>query len=168
MGFENDKKEITHKDLERFITKHELLEKEMTLNKNAQRLHEKSLEKIEAVESKVGDLQVLVLPLVEFSKATASNTERLVSSFDKFAEKQEEFVKKQENTNSNLFKKINVHEVELAKRQEKMNSYEANKDNDLEKEKMKNSTKATIITGIVTFLVALVGAAPLLAEIFFK
>lgn len=160
-----NQKEITIDDLKLFITKHDLLEKELSIKQEIKLSYEKSLEKIDAVEDKVDHLQFLVLPLIESSKATAANTEKLVNAFDKFAERQEQISQKQQDTNGHIYGKLSKHEVELAERKVKMDVLS---DSSHKSDTMKNSTKITIISVLGTIIVALVSATPLIASMLFS
>lgn len=104
--------------------------------------------KIDEVDKKVDTLNDIVLPLVESSKQTAVNTNRMASSLDKFTEEQRK-------TNGKFYDRLHDHELSL---------------NDLgQKTKHQIETKkanATIIVAIITALggliVGIFNLAPLL------
>src|SRR5699024_8022789 len=62
--------------------------------------------KIDVVDGKVDSLRDMVLPLVQSSKHTAENTERIANSMEKFTDEQRK-------TNDNIYKKLNNHDVSL-------------------------------------------------------
>lgn len=147
---------------ESFVTKEQLLEKEIAINREIRDAYEKNAHKIGVVDDKVDDLRSLVLPLLESSKATATNTEKIAASLDKF-------IDKQSDTNGDLYSRISKHDVELAERKGKLESISKSGDVErLEEKKMKNSTKGIIIGGIVSIIIALVGVAPAIASLIFK
>ena len=104
--------------------------------------------KIDEVDKKVDTLNDIVLPLVESSKQTAVNTNRMASSLDKFTEEQRK-------TNGKFYDRLHDHELSL---------------NDLgQRTKHQTETKkanATIIVAIITALggliVGIFNLAPLL------
>lgn len=144
-----------------YVTREELLKKEIQIHKDMMEFHEKNSAKINIVNDKVDDLKDLVLPLVESSKATASNTEKIASSLDTF-------ISKQSDTNGDLYKKINKQGEILAERKGLVDSYNIHGKDRLEEKKMKNTTKGLIITGIVGIITTLITIAPALAQVFFK
>lgn len=149
------------KESSNYVTREELLEKEIQLHKDMMEFHEKNSTKISIVNDKVDDLKDLVLPLVESSRATASNTEKIASSLDVF-------INKQSDTNGDIYKKLGKHNEILAERKGIVESYSNQGKNRLEEKKMKNTTKGLIITGIVGIITALITIAPALAQVFFK
>lgn len=159
MGDEAHRRLMKEEDI--YVTKQHLLEKEIALNKEIREVYEKSAEKIGAVDNKVDDLRDLVLPLLESSKATADNTEKMSTSLDKFIDKQSDI-------NSDVIKRINKHEVEFAKRKGKIESLSESSSERLEEKKMKNSTKGIIIGGIITIIVTLIGIAPAIVTLLFE
>ena len=146
---------------EKYVTREEVLERELKLNKEMMQFYEKNSAKIEIVNDKVDDLKELVLPLVESSKATASNTEKIASSLDTFINKQSE-------TNSDMYKKISKQNEILAERKGYIESKSGEGKVKLEENKMKNSTKGLIITGVIGIITTLITVSPALAQIFFK
>lgn len=146
---------------EKYVTREEVLERELKLNKEMMQFYEKNSAKIEIVNDKVDDLKGLVLPLVESSKATASNTEKIASSLDTFINKQSE-------TNSDMYKKISKQNEILAERKGYIESKSGEGKVVLEEKKMKNSTKGLIITGVIGIITTLITVSPALAQIFFK
>ena len=146
---------------EKYVTREEVLERELKLNKEMMQFYEKNSAKIEIVNDKVDDLKELVLPLVESSKATASNTEKIASSLDTFINKQSE-------TNSDMYKKISKQNEILAERKGYTESKSGEGKVILEEKKMKNSTKGLIITGVIGIITTLITVSPALAQIFFK
>lgn len=146
---------------ENYVTREEILEREIKLNKEMMQFYEKNSAKIEIVNDKVDDLKELVLPLVESSKATASNTEKIASSLDTFINKQSE-------TNSDMYKKISKQNEILAERKGYIESKSNEGKERLEEKKMKNSTKGLIITGVIGIITTLITVAPALAQVFFK
>lgn len=146
---------------ENYVTREEILEREIKLNKEMMQFYEKNSAKIEIVNDKVDDLKELVLPLVESSKATASNTEKIASSLDTFINKQSE-------TNSDMYKKISKQNEILAERKGYIESKSSVGKERLEEKKMKNSTKGLIITGVIGIITTLITVSPALAQIFFK
>jgi len=83
-----------------YVTKLELFESQQRLEKGVNK-------KIDAVDDKVDNLRDMVLPLVESSKQTAKNTERMVDSLDAFT-------KEQRKTNGKIYTQLNDHEKTLA------------------------------------------------------
>lgn len=145
----------------KFVTREEVLERELRLNKEMMEFYEKNSAKIEIVNDKVDDLKEMVLPLVESSKATASNTERIASSLDTFINKQSE-------TNTDLYGEISKHKEVLAERKGYMDIQKHSNKDRLEEKKMKNSTKGAIIAGVVGIITTLITVAPALAQVFFN
>jgi|SRR5699024_8912476 len=104
--------------------------------------------KIDEVDKKVGTLNDIVLPLVESSKQTAKNTDRMATSLDRFTEEQR-------TTNGKFYDRLHDHELSLNELgQETKHQTETKKAN------------ATIIVAIVTALGGLIlgifNLAPLL------
>lgn len=64
-----------------YVTKLELIETQLVLKNDV-------TSKIETVDKKVDTLNEIVLPLVESSKQTAKNTDRMATSMDSFVEDQ--------------------------------------------------------------------------------
>ncbi|MCM3110056.1 hypothetical protein [Lederbergia lenta] len=138
-----------------YITRHELLQTEMTLRKEIADSQLKSEEKIERLTDKVDSLKDVVLPLASSSKETASNTKKMVESFERFAEKQYD-------TNNDIYKRINRHDITLEKRKAISEAKSKLPSNKEDEDKTKNSTWALIIGAIVTITVAIIQVAPLI------
>lgn len=144
-----------------YVTREELLEKEMQIQREMMVFYDKNSQKIDTVDGKVDDLKDLVLPLVESSKATANNTEKIATSLDIFINKQTE-------TNGDLYSKISNHRAILAERKGIVEAKERSKDEREESKEMKNSTKGLVITGVVGITLALIEIAPAIASILFQ
>lgn len=144
-----------------YVTREELLEKEIKLNRDMLEFYDKNSSKIEIVNDKVDDLKDMVLPLLESSKQTAKNTEKIASSLDTFINKQSE-------TNGHLYSEISKQKEVLAERKGLVDSYQNMGKDRLEEKKMKNTTKGLIITGIAGIITTLITIAPSLAQVFFK
>lgn len=80
---------------------------QLELVKSQQRLKDEMTGEIKQVDDKVDDLRSIVLPLVETSKQTADNTKNISDAIN-------DFTKEQRKTNSNMWKKLNDHDVSLA------------------------------------------------------
>lgn len=82
-----------------FVTKAELLEAKFDVK-------EEISKDVKEVDAKVDSLSQVVLPLVESSKQTASNTDRIANTMD-------EFTKEQRRTNGDFYDRLHVHEKSL-------------------------------------------------------
>ena len=80
---------------------------QLELVKSQQRLKDEMTGEIKQVDDKVDDLRSIVLPLVETSKQTADNTKNISDAIN-------DFTKEQRKTNSNMWNKLNDHDVSLA------------------------------------------------------
>src|SRR5699024_11358020 len=87
-------------DGEKYVTHLDLMRSQKELKEDVN-------SKIDEVDGKVDYLNNIVLPLVESSKQTAKNTEKIAISMDKFTEEQRK-------TNSNIYERINEQDVSLA------------------------------------------------------
>lgn len=144
-----------------YVTREELLEKEIQIQKEIMSFYDKNSQKIDTVDEKVDDLKDLVLPLVESSKATANNTEKIATSLDIFINKQTE-------TNGDLYSKISNHRAVLAERKGMAEAKKNNLDDREEQAEMKNSTKGLIIGGVLGIILALIEIAPAITSILFQ
>ncbi|GIN71117.1 hypothetical protein J14TS2_15920 [Bacillus sp. J14TS2] len=83
----------------RLVTRLEMFQSQQELKRDV-------TSKIEEVDGKVDYLNKIVLPLVESSKQTAKNTDRMAKSLD-------EFTAEQRKTNGKLYRKLSDHDIAL-------------------------------------------------------
>ena len=102
--------------------------------------------KIDEVDGKVDYLNNIVLPLVESSKQTAKNTEKMAISMDKFTEEQRK-------TNSNIYKRINEQDVSLAELGKVTSSH-------ADKRKSNVTIIVAVIGAMATIITGIFGLAP--------
>ena len=102
--------------------------------------------KIDEVDGKVDYLNNIVLPLVESSKQTAKNTEKIAISMDKFTEEQRK-------TNSNIYKRINEQDVSLAELGKVTSSH-------ADKRKSNVTIIVAVIGAMATIITGIFGLAP--------
>lgn len=122
-----------------YVTKLEMLE--------AQRdTEDKVFEKIGVVEGKVDTLNEIVLPLIESSKQTAKNTEKMAITMD-------EFTRDQRKRNSEFYNRLHDHDKSI---------YELGLDTRTNVELKKERTKIIVaVIGVVSVLVGgIFGLAP--------
>ena len=102
--------------------------------------------KIDEVDGKVDYLNNIVLPLVESSKQTAKNTEKMAISMDKFTEEQRK-------TNSNIYQRINEQDVGLAELGQVTSSH-------ADKRKSNVTIIVAVIGAMATIITGIFGLAP--------
>lgn len=102
--------------------------------------------KIDEVDGKVDYLNNIVLPLVESSKQTAKNTEKIAISMDKFTEEQRK-------TNSNIYQRINEQDVSLAELGKVTSSH-------ADKRKSNVTIIVAVIGAMATIITGIFGLAP--------
>src|SRR5699024_2243076 len=102
--------------------------------------------KIDEVDGKVDYLNNIVLPLVESSKQTAKNTEKIAISMDKFTEEQRK-------TNSNIYERINEQDVSLAELGKVTSSH-------ADKRKSNVTIVVAVIGAMATIITGIFGLAP--------
>ena len=102
--------------------------------------------KIDEVDGKVDYLNNIVLPLVESSKQTAKNTEKMAISMDKFTEEQRK-------TNSNIYQRINEQDVSLAELGKVTSSH-------ADKRKSNVTIIVAVIGAMATIITGIFGLAP--------
>lgn len=115
-----------------FVTRLELIQSQHDLKQDV-------TNKIDDVDRKVDTLNDIVLPLVESSRQTAKNTDRMANSFDSFADEQR-------RTNGKFYDRLHDHELSLNSLGEKTKS---------QTEEKKVNAKITI--AVISFLTAIIG-----------
>lgn len=133
---------VENEEKGRYVTRLELYRTQQDLRKDV-------TYKIDEVDSKVDTLNAIVLPLVESSRQTAENTNKMANSLDKFTDEQRK-------TNGKFHEKFHEHDLSLTElgRQTKVQT-ETKKAN------------ATIVVAIITTLGALIVGIFNLAPIIF-
>ena len=126
-------------DKEKYVT-------HLDLMKSQKELKEDVHSKIDKVDGKVDYLNNIVLPLVESSKQTAKNTEKMAISMDKFTEEQRK-------TNSNIYKRINEQDVSLAELGKVTSSH-------ADKRKSNVTIVVAVIGAMATIITGIFGLAP--------
>lgn len=135
------------KEQSAFITHRELVRTQDELRKELVGKIEGSNRRLDDVDDKVDHLRDLVLPLLETSRATEKNTERMADGFERFAEKQTE-------TNGRVYEKLGVHDVMF----ERIN---VSSGAQTEKKKANATIIVAVIGGITTLIASLFALAPL-------
>lgn len=126
-----------------YVTKLELIETQ-------QKIERKVTNKIDEVDKKVDTLNDIVLPLVETSKQTASNTNRMATTLD-------EFTKEQRKTNGKVYDRLHDHDLSL-----NALGQETKAQTDIKKA---NATiTVAVISGVTGLIIAIFNLAPLLFE----
>ena len=118
----------------------------LDLMRSQKELKEDVHSKIDKVDGKVDYLNKIVLPLVESSKQTAKNTEKMAISMDKFTEEQRK-------TNSNIYKRINEQDVSLAELGKVTSSH-------ADKRKSNVTIIVAVIGAMATIITGIFGLAP--------
>ena len=118
----------------------------LDLMRSQKELKEYVNSKIDEVDGKVDYLNNIVLPLVESSKQTAKNTEKMAISMDKFTEEQRK-------TNSNIYKRINEQDVSLAELGKVTSSH-------ADKRKSNVTIIVAVIGAMATIITGIFGLAP--------
>ena len=126
-------------DEEKYVT-------HLDLMKSQKELKEDVHSKIDKVDGKVDYLNKIVLPLVESSKQTAKNTEKMAISMDKFTEEQRK-------TNSNIYQRINEQDVSLAELGKVTSSH-------ADKRKSNVTIIVAVIGAMATIITGIFGLAP--------
>lgn len=126
-----------------YATKVELLETQQKLRAD---LHKR----INEVDDKIDQINTVVLPLAEFSRLTAENTDRMAKSLDRFTEEQRK-------TNGKMYDRLNEHDAKLIDLGVKTKTQSEIK-----------KANATIIVAVVTALGGLIVGIFNLAPYFFK
>lgn len=126
---------------DKYVTKLELI-------KTQKKIEDKVYGKIEDVDRKVDTLNDIVLPLVESSKQTAANTERMVKSFDGFANEQRK-------TNGKFYDRLHDHELTINKLGQKTESQ-------IEEKKANATITVAVIAAAAGLLTAIFNLAPLI------
>lgn len=124
-----------------YVTRLELIESQQELKNDMNG-------KIEEVDDKVDHLNKLVLPLLESSKQTAKNTERMAQSLD-------EFTSEQRTTNGKMYSKMNDHDKSITELNIKTNV----------QSDVKNANAkiiVAVITAVGALIVGIFNLAPLL------
>lgn len=126
-------------DGEKYVTHLDLMRSQKELKEDVN-------SKIDEVDGKVDYLNNIVLPLVESSKQTAKNTEKMAISMDKFTEEQRK-------TNSNIYKRINEQDVSLAELGKVTSSH-------ADKRKSNVTIIVAVIGAMATIITGIFGLAP--------
>lgn len=126
-----------------YATKVELLETQQKLRAD---LHKR----INEVDDKIDQINTVVLPLAEFSRLTAENTDRMAKSLDRFTEEQRK-------TNGKMYDRLNEHDAKLIDLGVKTKTQSEIK-----------KANATIVVAVVTALGGLIVGIFNLAPYFFK
>ena len=126
-------------DGEKYVTHLDLMRSQKELKEDVN-------SKIDEVDGKVDYLNNIVLPLVESSKQTAKNTEKMAISMDKFTEEQRK-------TNSNIYKRINEQDVGLAELGQVTSSH-------ADKRKSNVTIVVAVIGAMATIITGIFGLAP--------
>ena len=126
-------------DGEKYVTHLDLMRSQKELKEDVN-------SKIDKVDGKVDYLNNIVLPLVESSKQTAKNTEKMAISMDKFTEEQRK-------TNSNIYKRINEQDVSLAELGKVTSSH-------ADKRKSNVTIIVAVIGAMATIITGIFGLAP--------
>ena len=126
-------------DGEKYVTHLDLMRSQKELKEDVN-------SKIDEVDGKVDYLNNIVLPLVESSKQTAKNTEKMAISMDKFTEEQRK-------TNSNIYKRINEQDVSLAELRKVTSSH-------ADKRKSNVTIIVAVIGAMATIITGIFGLAP--------
>ena len=126
-------------DREKYVTHLDLMRSQKELKEDVN-------SKIDEVDGKVDYLNNIVLPLVESSKQTAKNTEKMAISMDKFTEEQRK-------TNSNIYKRINEQDVGLAELGQVTSSH-------ADKRKSNVTIVVAVIGAMATIITGIFGLAP--------
>lgn len=126
-------------DGEKYVTHLDLMRSQKELKEDVN-------SKIDEVDGKVDYLNNIVLPLVESSKQTAKNTEKMAISMDKFTEEQRK-------TNSNIYQRINEQDVSLAELGKVTSSH-------ADKRKSNVTIVVAVIGAMATIITGIFGLAP--------
>ena len=126
-----------------YATRVELLETQQKLRAD---LHKR----INEVDDKIDQINTVVLPLAEFSRLTAENTDRMAKSLDRFTEEQRK-------TNGKMYDRLNEHDAKLIDLGVKTKTQSEIK-----------KANATIVVAVVTALGGLIVGIFNLAPYFFK
>ena len=126
-------------DGEKYVTHLDLMRSQKELKEDVN-------SKIDEVDGKVDYLNNIVLPLVESSKQTAKNTEKMTISMDKFTEEQRK-------TNNNIYKRINEQDVSLAELGQVTSSH-------ADKRKSNVTIIVAVIGAMATIITGIFGLAP--------
>ena len=126
-------------DEEKYVTHLDLMRSQKELKEDVH-------SKIDKVDGKVDYLNKIVLPLVESSKQTAKNTEKMAISMDKFTEEQRK-------TNSNIYQRINEQDVSLAELGKVTSSH-------ADKRKSNVTIIVAVIGAMATIITGIFGLAP--------
>lgn len=126
-------------DGEKYVTHLDLMRSQKELKEDVN-------SKIDEVDGKVDYLNNIVLPLVESSKQTAKNTEKMAISMDKFTEEQRK-------TNNNIYNRINEQDVSLAELGHVTSSH-------ADKRKSNVTIVVAVIGAMATIITGIFGLAP--------
>lgn len=126
---------------EKYATKVDLLQTKIDIENNLNN-------RIDNVDEKVDTLNQLVLPLIESSKQTAKNTEKMTTVL-------EEFTKDQRKRNGEFYDKL--HEQEKA-----LENLDTNYKYSVDEKGIRAKIVVAVITTVGAILTAVFGLAPLL------
>src|SRR5699024_3555676 len=126
-----------------YVTKLELIQTQ-------QKIERKVTDKIDEVDRKVDTLNDIVLPLVESSKQTRSDENRMATTLD-------EFTKEQRKKNGKVYDRLHEHDLSL-----NALGQETKAQTDIKKA---NATiTVAVISGVTGLIIAIFNLAPLLFE----
>src|SRR5699024_10799567 len=115
-----------------------------------QKIERKVTNKIDEVDKKVDTLNDIVLPLVESSKQTASNTNRMATPLD-------EFTKEQRKTNGKVYDRLHDHDLSL-----NALGQETKAQTDIKKAHV--TITVAVISGVAGLVISIFSIEPLLFE----
>lgn len=121
---------------------------ELDLVKAQQELERKFERKVDSVDRKVDTLNNIILPLVESSKQTAENTDRIANNLD-------DFMKDQRNINNDFHSKLHGQELKISR-------LDLDRDAKVEENKNKATIMVAVITALGGLILGLINLAPTL------